>query len=149
VNSYGEVRGSFDRFVRPVRYPKLSYFCRNLTQINQQDVDRADTFVPVIEEFMEWARIEEESYQLVSWGGFDKTMLVDSCIRSGLAYTWAFEHVNLKESYRLLRNKKAAIGLMKACAQEGIEATGQQHRAISDAENLTKLFLKHLGSWPI
>jgi inhibitor of KinA sporulation pathway (predicted exonuclease) len=27
--------------------------------------------------------------------------------------------------------------------------TGQHHRAISDAENLVKLFLKYLGYWSV
>lgn len=34
----------FDCFIRPVRNPILSDFCKNLTSINQEDVDRAETF---------------------------------------------------------------------------------------------------------
>lgn len=147
INQYGEVRGSFDRFVQPLRHPRLSLYCRNLTNITQRDIDRADDFETVIDEFIEWGHIDDESYTLISWGNFDKKMLAQDCIRFKLDYEWAFQHINLKESYRLLTRKKKAMGLRKACEREGIDFTGMQHRAISDAENLAKLFLKHLGLW--
>jgi len=147
VNHFGEVRGKFNRFIQPVVHPTLSPFCRQLTNISQDEVNRAGKFPQVIEEFWDWARIEEEDYVLCSWGGFDKKMFVHDCNLHRLESNWAEQHANLKEQYRTLKQMRHAVGLRKAVEREGILFTGMHHRGISDAENLTKLFLKYLGHW--
>ncbi len=147
INAYGEVRGRFNRFVKPVVHPTLSPFCRQLTSIGQEDVNRARIFPDVIEEFQDWARIDEEDYLLCSWGSFDKKMFINDCLLHRLDADWVEPHVNLKEQYRLKKRAKKGIGLRKAVEQEGILFTGMHHRGISDAENLVKLFLKYMDSW--
>lgn len=147
VNDFGEVRGKFNRFVRPVAHPTLSPFCRQLTSIAQEDVNRARKFPDVIEEFRDWARIDEEDYLLCSWGSFDKKMFINDCRLHRLDTDWIERHVNLKEQYRLMKRHKKGLGLRKAVEGEDILFTGIHHRGISDAENLVKLFLKYLGTW--
>lgn len=149
VNHFGEVRGKFNRFVRPVIHPILSQFCRQLTSISQEDVNRARTFPDVIDEFLDWARIEDEDYVLCSWGSFDKKMFISDCRLHRLDSDWVEHHVNLKEQYRNFKRMRHSIGLRKAVEKEGILFTGQHHRGISDAENLAKLFLKYLGNWSV
>lgn len=147
VNQFGELRGKFNRFVRPVVHPVLSPFCRQLTNITQEDVNRARNFPEVIEEFQDWARMEEEDYVLCSWGNFDKKLFIRECQLHRLESSWAENHVNLKEQYKILKRMRHGVGLRKAVEREGILFTGMQHRGISDAENLVKLFLKYLGNW--
>ncbi len=147
VNQFGEVRGKFNRFVRPVVHPTLSPFCRNLTTINQEDVNRAKTFPDVIEEFQQWAYIHEDEYVLCSWGNFDRRLFAADCRLHRLDDDWTEKHANLKEQYRIKKRMKKGVGMRKAIEMEDIEFTGTHHRGISDAENLTKLFLKYLGSW--
>lgn len=147
VNHFGEIRGKFNRFIRPVVHPTLSPFCRQLTTITQEDVNRAGTFTEVIDEFQRWARIDEEDYVLCSWGSFDRKMFVLDCRLHRLDAEWAEQHVNLKEQYRQMKRMRSGVGLRKAVEKEGILFTGIHHRGISDAENLTKLFLKYLGHW--
>lgn len=149
VNAYGEVRGKFNRFIKPVVHPVLSPFCRQLTSITQEDVNRAKTFPDVIEEFQNWARIDEEDYLLCSRGSFDKKMFINDCRLHRLDTDWAEQHVNLKEQYRISNRMRHGIGLRKAVEKEGILFTGMHHRGISDAENLVKLFLKYLGTWSL
>jgi inhibitor of KinA sporulation pathway (predicted exonuclease) len=149
VNQYGEVRGKFNRFIRPVVHPTLSPFCRQLTTITQEDINRARTFPAVIEEFWDWARIEEEDYVLCSWGSFDKKMFISDCRLHRMDTSWAEHHVNLKEQYKGFKRLRHSIGLRKAVEKEDILFTGIQHRGISDAENLAKLFLKFLGNWSL
>jgi inhibitor of KinA sporulation pathway (predicted exonuclease) len=149
INHFGEIRGKFNRFVKPVVHPTLSPFCRDLTGITQEHVNRALTFIPVIEEFQNWARIDEEDYTLCSWGSFDKKMFINDCKLHRLDFEWAEPHVNLKEQYRIMKRMRNGIGLRKAIEGEGLEFTGQHHRGISDAENLVKLFLKYLGNWSV
>lgn len=52
----------FHRYVRPVRNPKLTAFCTELTGITQEMVDAADTLPAVVEQFQQW--LETEIYPL-------------------------------------------------------------------------------------
>lgn len=149
INEFGDIRGKFSRFVRPVIHPTLSPFCRQLTTISQFDVNKADTFPDVIEEFQRWGRLEEEDYILCSWGNFDRKMFIKDCRLHRLDHAWAERHANLKEQYKQMKRMRTGIGLQKALSREGIEFTGVPHRGISDAENLVKLFLQHLGQWSL
>jgi inhibitor of KinA sporulation pathway (predicted exonuclease) len=149
LNHFGEVRGKFNRFVRPVLHPTLSPFCRQLTGIEQSDINRARDFSEVIEEFQDWARIEEDDYVLCSWGSFDRKMLISDCKLHKTDPSWVEHHANLKEQYRIIKRMRQGVGLRKAVEKEGILFTGQHHRGISDAENLVKLFLKYLGYWSL
>lgn len=149
VNHFGEIRGKFNRFIRPVVHPTLSPFCRQLTSITQDDVARAKTFPDVIEEFQTWAYMDEEDYTLCSWGSFDRKMFALDCKLHRLDHEWTERHVNLKEQYRIMKGMKKGMGLLKTVEKEGIPFTGIHHRGISDAENLTKLFLKYLGEWSV
>ncbi|HMX40824.1 MAG TPA: 3'-5' exonuclease [Saprospiraceae bacterium] len=149
LNSFGEIRGKFNRFIRPVAHPVLSPFCRQLTTIEQQDVNRANTFPSVIEEFQDWAYMDDDDYLLCSWGNFDRRQLAADCRLHRLDSSWTEHHVNLKEKYRLMKGMSKGMGLRRAVEKEGILFTGQHHRGISDAENLTKVFLKYLGHWSL
>ena len=149
INAFGEVRGRFNRFVKPVVHPTLSPFCKDLTSIRQEDVNRARKFPEVIEEFIEWARIEDEPYALCSWGGFDKRMFVHDCRLHRIDADWVEHHVNLKDQYRKMKGTKQPMGLKRAVEREGMEFTGVHHRGISDAENLVKLFLKYIDRWNV
>lgn len=149
VDAYGEVRGKFNRFVKPSVHPMLSNFCKELTGIEQSDINRADFFPDVIEEFQDWAHVHDDSYILCSWGSFDRKMFVADCQLHRLDWEWAEQHANLKELYRRMKRMKNAIGLKNAVEREGILFTGSHHRGIDDAENLTKIFLKFLGSWEL
>jgi 3'-5' exoribonuclease 1 len=148
VNEFGEVRGKFSRFVRPVLNPTLSNFCMQLTTIQQVDVNRANEFREVIEEFQDWARIFNEAYLLCSWGNFDRKMFIKDCKLHRLEYEWAEEHINLKDQYMTInRIQGNKMGLQRALLRENLPFTGTPHRAISDAENLTRIFLRYMGQW--
>ncbi|MFZ1748641.1 MAG: 3'-5' exonuclease [Saprospiraceae bacterium] len=149
INDYGEVESTFMKFVKPTINPVLSEFCKKLTSISQSDVDKSRSFPFIIQEFMDWVRVEEESYTLISWGKYDRTQLFDDCKLHQLETDWLDHHFNLKPSYRALKNLKDEPGLKKAVKMEGYEFTGIHHRAISDAENLAKIFIKYFKEWSI
>lgn len=147
VNGYGELLGSFNRFVRPVVHPSLSIFCRHLTSIDQTDVERAPEFPDVIEDFMDWIDIYDEPYVLCGWGGFDQTQLIRDSQLHRLDHDWLEPYINVKQQYARMRGLPKPKGLKRVIKDEGFEFTGIHHRAISDAENLAKVFVKHLDVW--
>lgn len=150
INGYGEeVKRCYNRFIRPVINPYLSKFCTDLTSIQQEQVDRADKFDRVIEDFQDWAEIFDEEYILCSWGDFDKKILQNDCKLHKLDDFWLKPYINLKKQYQDIRRLKKPRGLKTSVEIEGFEFTGVHHRAIDDAENLAKLFLKYLDEWRI
>lgn len=150
VNEFAEAEDSFCRFVRPVRHPSLSMYCRNLTTIRQEDINRAKPFSEVAEAFLDWIRgDDDDEYLLCAWGDFDKKALIRDCQLHRIESDWCAPHINLKEQYQRLRHLTKPAGLKKAIEREGFDWTGEQHRAINDAYNLAKIFAKFLGDWRV
>ena len=148
IDDYREVTGRFCKFIKPMVNPILSPFCKDLTSITQEDIFKAGSFPKVIDQFLDWTEIiDEEDYVLCSWGSFDKTQLASDCRLHRLETEWTEKHINLKQQYQAIRKMRQPPGLHRAVINEGFEFTGTQHRGISDAENLAKLFLKYFDRW--
>ena len=60
----------FQTFVRPLRLPRLSSFCRELTGIAQEDVDAAPAFPEALRLFLEWSQPLEQVV-LATWSRYD------------------------------------------------------------------------------
>jgi 3'-5' exoribonuclease 1 len=58
-----KVIDQLDRFVRPQINPELSDYIKNLTGITQEEVNQADKFEEVLEDFKDWY----ENYNLYSY----------------------------------------------------------------------------------
>lgn len=137
-----EVVDTFNMFIRPVLNPILTTFCKELTSIEQQDVDESSLFPEVINSFKKW--VQEDDYILMSWGDFDKNQLKKDCMLHGVRHNWiTFKHVNLKQLHaeRVLLKKKG-VGMKKALQLSNLPLDGTHHRAIDDALNMTTIFLK-------
>ncbi len=147
MNYYGEILGKFNQFVKPVLNPRLSYFCMDLTSIEQQKIDRSKTFPDVIENFMDWAYVFEEDYLLCSWGSFDKKMLIQDCELHNLEWDWVEKHINIKRQYHEIRKLRKMRGLKYSVEKEGFDFEGHHHRGMDDAHNLSKLFMKFRDEW--
>lgn len=149
VNGYGEVVSEFNKFVRPTVNTRLSSFCTRLTTITQKDVDRANTFPKVAEEFKDWIGVYDEDFTLGSWGIFDIQMLRKDCELHKMETDWLSNFIDVKEQYRVIKNLEKGTGLKNTTRHEGFEFTGKHHRAISDAQNLAKIFIKYLDDWVV
>jgi len=148
LDKEGNVINQFESFVQPIAQPMLSDFCQKLTTISQVDVNQADKFPEVIEDFKEWIGANTgEEYLLCSWGFFDKSALIKDCQLHKLDGKWAKQHISLKDQYPRIKNTGRAVGLKKALTLEGFEFEGTAHRALADAVNLVKIFKKYLNLW--
>ena len=147
INEYGEVLSVFNKFIKPIINPQLSDFCKKLTSIRQMDVNRAKTFDKVIADFMDWINVAEEDYYLCSWGKYDTTLLRDDCELHKIEFDWLEQSLNIKNQYFDIKGEHKLTGLKNTLKNEGMEFTGIQHRAISDAENLAKIFVKYVDQW--
>jgi 3'-5' exoribonuclease 1 len=148
LDKEGNVINQFESFVQPIVQPMLSDFCTKLTTISQIDVNQADKFPEVIEDFKDWVGVNSgEEYLLCSWGFFDKSALIKDSQLHKLDGSWAKKHISLKDQYPRIRNTGRAVGMKRALELEGFDFEGTQHRAISDAINLVKIFKKYLNLW--
>src|SRR5262245_58870242 len=64
----------FQTFVRPMRVPRLSSFCRELTGITQENVDTAPNFPEALRMFLAWAQ-PLERVDLATWSHYDRWQL--------------------------------------------------------------------------
>lgn len=147
MNPYGEEIGRFSKFVKPKMNPVLSHFCKQLTSIQQEDIDRALGFPKVIEVFKNWIDIYEDQYLLCSWGGFDEVLLKNDCNLHGLETDWLAQCINVKKQYHNYKRSEKERGLKTSIQAEGFDFGGNHHRAISDAENLAKIFSRYIDIW--
>ncbi|MBK7008166.1 MAG: exonuclease domain-containing protein [Saprospiraceae bacterium] len=147
VNQLGEVLDVFNKFIKPTVNPILSDFCRQLTSISQSDVDKSKTFPHIIQEFQDWINVQEEDYNLCSWGKFEIQLLKNDCKLHKLEYDWLDNNINVKGQYHEIKGEHKLTGLKNTIKHEGMEFTGIHHRAISDAENLAKIFIKYIDMW--
>lgn len=148
INEFGETMSVFESFVKPTINPVLSGFCKKLTSITQDQVNTARKFDKVIEEFFEWSGIaDEEDFYVCSWGQNDKNLFANDCDLHRIETGWLSQYVNLKGQYDQMKGGIVKGNLKKIVIREGYEFTGVAHRAISDAENLAKIFLKYFDEW--
>lgn len=141
VTAEGHEVDHFQRFVRPLRRPQLTDFCRQLTHISQASVDAAAPLSLVWPGFERW--LENHRPQLVgwaSWGDYDRRQLEQEWQRNALhSQLGELAHNNLKQSFARVRQLKRAVGLKTALQLAGLQFQGQQHRALEDARNTARL----------
>ncbi len=147
ISALGQVVSIFNKFIKPTVNPKLSKFCKELTNIKQVDVDRSNKFPVVLEQFQDWINIYDEDYLLCSWGDADIRLLRNDCILHDLEHDWLVKNIDVKNQYHEIKGKVKYGGLKKTVEKEGFEFTGLQHRAIADAENLAKVFMRYIDEW--
>lgn len=132
----------FQSFVKPIRFPVLTEFCKELTTIQQNDIDGAELFPTVASQLREWL----ESYPgalFSSWGDYDRYQFEGDCQLHGIEAPFGEGHLNIKKLFAARRKLKRSVGMKAALEMEGLEATGTHHRGIDDARNIT-LLLKRL-----
>ena len=148
IDRYGHIIDKFCCFVQPVIHPELSYFCMELTGIQQSDVDSAKTFPLVYDQLLNWLEMYPD-FSFVSWGAFDERLLRLNCQHHHLDIFWDRSFANIKKQYAQIHQLEKPIGLMKAVKTEKFEFEGDHHRAFADAYNTAKIFGKYLDDWVI
>ena len=147
INEKKQIVDEFNAFIKPVLQPKLSDFCKQLTSIEQSDVDDAQRFTDVVENFKNWIGIPGNDYFLCSWGFYDKKQLIKDSELHNLPTTWLEKHISVKHQHQILANLDKSVGLGRALKLENLEFDGIPHRGIDDARNIAKIFLKYFELW--
>jgi len=132
-----KVVDEFQAFVRPIIHTELRDFCKNLTSIQQADVDAADTFPSVFNAFLLWAS-QFEDYLFCSWGKYDSKQLEQDCSLHNIPFPLN-THFNIKLAFSAAQDTKKRFGLDQALNKLNLELEGTHHRGIDDARNIAKI----------
>ena len=128
--------------------PELSDFCKELTSIKQINIDKANSFEKVIDEFKKWISQEEKEFLLCSWGFYDKIQLIKDCELHNLESKWVKKHISIKHQFAKFKNIKP-LGMATALKMEGLTLEGTHHRGIDDARNIAKIFLQNFFKFEV
>ncbi|UYZ83817.1 exonuclease domain-containing protein [Entomomonas sp. E2T0] len=128
----------FQSFIKPVRYPKLTTFCTQLTSITQQQVDKATTFKNFIAPFKTWL-YQYKKFAFCSWGDYDYNQLNQDCQYHQVANPISAKHINIKRLMAEKQQLQKKPGLGQALKLANMEFIGTAHRGIDDARNMVRL----------
>ncbi|MCW1886649.1 exonuclease domain-containing protein [Luteolibacter flavescens] len=135
----GDVVSEFGTFIRPVRHPQLTDFCKDLTTITQGDVDMAPAFPDALAAFAAW--IARSGLPVFcSWGDYDRKQLAQDCDHHGLPYPFLNGHRNLKAEFSTAIGSQKRFGLGQALGRLRLEFSGTPHRGIDDARNIARVY---------
>ncbi len=134
----------FQTFIKPIRYPILTPFCKSLTSITQEQVAQAPGYVEAIALLKQWL----SNYSNVvfgSWGDYDRNQFKQDSKFHNVPFPIAYPHVNLKQLFSEVQGLPKRYGMAEALQLAGIALEGTHHRGIDDARNIAKLLPFILG----
>ncbi|MCQ4347381.1 exonuclease domain-containing protein [Pseudomonas stutzeri] len=151
VDEQAREQDHFQSFVRPTRRPQLTAFCRQLTRIDQADVDHAPTLLQLQARFEPWLQRHLPHLQgWLSWGNYDREQFAAEWRRQGIRSALGeLPHFNLKKLFNRQfkdRTGRKQVGLNRALEVAGLEFRGTQHRGLDDARNIARLLPASLPS---
>lgn len=137
----------FSQFIRPVKHPKLSDFCKKLTTITQDDVDNASLFNDVMRNFEQWIKEGNEELKIYFWscGDYDPRQITKECIMNsyqGQMVQLLTNAKNMKHVFGDLTGIRGRRSMSRMLEYFQIPLEGTHHRGIDDARNLGKIFEK-------
>lgn len=144
-------QAEFQTFVKPVRHPRLTPFCTQLTSITQADVDAAPGFSAAMQKLTAFLRERAllGRFTFCSWGDYDRQQFERDERRHGVRAPLGSQHVNLKESFCRRSGDDKRLGCGQALRRVGLRFSGTAHRGIDDARNIARLLPYCLGRTPI
>ena len=139
-----EIVDEFQRFVRPQINPLLTDFCKELTSIQQADVDSAGTYVESGQELGAFiARYPNAAW--ASWGDYDARQLErDAGFAACPSLLSGLQHFNVRKWHKGLYDNQPK-GLKQTVEAMGLVWLGTYHQGIDDARNVASIVKEMLS----
>ncbi|VVP37257.1 hypothetical protein PS893_04668 [Pseudomonas fluorescens] len=139
-----EVVDEFQRFVRPQINPVLTDFCKQLTSIQQADVEGAGTYVEVGLELGAFiARYADAAW--ASWGDYGVRQLErDAGFAACPSLLAGLQHFNVRKWHKGLYDDQPK-SLKQTVESLGLVWQGIYHRGIDDARNMASIVKEMLS----
>lgn len=141
---------AFRTYVRPVHHPRLTDFCRELTGIQQHQVDGGVPLSEALHAHDAWLEARGVTngcgrFAVVTWGDWDcRTMLESECRFKGIAKPEYFDRwINLKVPFEEVFGDGGGggrrRGLEEALPLAGLLFEGRPHSGLDDSRNIARL----------
>lgn len=130
----------FQTFVRPRRLPRLSSFCRELTGITQENVDRAPSFPEALRLFLDWSPPLEQVV-LATWSHYDLWQLDLDLEAHGLPKL-TLPFLDVKKLATQLVGRKSFEETARELAPDTVALP--RHRADADARRTARILYRLL-----
>ncbi|GAB4835290.1 hypothetical protein Ancab_000199 [Ancistrocladus abbreviatus] len=146
-SSTGQLEDSFQIYVRPTHNQQLSDFCKELTGIQQSQVDKGVLLSEALlmhDKWLEEKGIKHTNFVVVTWSNWDcRVMLESECRFKRIRKPPYFNRwINLKVPfYEVFGGVKC--NLREAVELAGLTWEGRAHCGLDDAKNTARL-LAHL-----
>lgn len=139
----GQLEACFQTYVRPTCNQNLSDFCKDLTGIQQIQVDRGVTLSEALLRHDKWLEnkgIKNTNFAVVTWSNWDcEVMLESECRYKKIRKPPYFNRwINLKVPFREVFGG-ARCNLKEAVQLAGLEWQGRAHCGLDDAKNTARL----------
>lgn len=140
-----EIVDEFSIIIKPKDNPTVTDYCLNLTGITQDDVNNGVSFKEGSKKFIDWSKKDNDNVLYIAWSDFDRWQFNKDCKRNNIDFKLR-KYMDLREFYKKKKGitSKKTISLRKTLNKEDINFEGRQHRALDDAKNTAKLYLKIL-----
>ncbi|XP_050232831.1 uncharacterized protein LOC126681332 [Mercurialis annua] len=147
----GQLEACFQTYVRPTCNQHLSDFCKDLTGIQQIQVDRGVTLSEALlrhDKWLEKKGIKNTNFAVVTWSNWDcRVMLESECRFKKIRKPPYFNRwINLKVPFRDVFGG-VWCNLKEAVEMAGLAWQGRAHCGLDDAKNTARLLalLMHRG----
>jgi len=136
-----EITATFSRLIKPVIYRKLSPIVMRKTGIRPSDLEAGVSFRKAITEFREFCG---EDFVLCTWSTNDVKILQRNCIYHKVPYDWTARYFDIQSRCTRILGlpSNQSVGLKNALNAFGIDVNGRLHRAMDDAVNTARIFIK-------
>ena len=139
----------YTTFVKPVYNQCLSEYIKELTGIEQEDVDCGKSFCEAIEDMYNAIKAYDVQ-KILTWGP-DKRVIKGNCniINCNLfkARTIYNKLDDVSRKISDMCGYNMAISQRKICNQLGVTEVGEHHNAYYDAKNLSKIIKEFCGQY--
>ncbi|GAB2298772.1 hypothetical protein Dimus_032850 [Dionaea muscipula] len=151
-SSTGQLEDSFQIYVRPTHNQMLSEFCKELTGIQQSQVDKGVLLSEALlmhDKWLEEKRIKQTNFAVVTWSNWDcRVMLESECRFKRIRKPPYFNRwINLKVPFFEVFGAAVKCNLKEAVQLAGLKWEGRAHCGLDDAKNTARLLtlLMHRG----
>lgn len=151
-----QVIDEFHRYVKPVKYPALTDFCKSLTNIKQSQMDDADEFKDVMKAADEFIS-KYTNGKFVTTGNWDlKTALPNQLKLAKLDLrnysnaeafgSWINMNPEFKKFYTNRKDDSHLVGSIKKMLYHfNLEFEGRLHSGIDDTRNMARILQKMIS----
>ncbi|KAL9649897.1 hypothetical protein ABK040_011370 [Willaertia magna] len=139
-----EIDCQFHNYVKPKINPTLTKFCTELTGIQQEWVDKGETFKNCLTKHQQWLMEQfvnhGKSFCFVTCGDWDlNTMLKKQCEIDNISIPSFYKQwINIKKEFTRIYKEKA-YGMTSMLNYFKLELKGRHHSGIDDCLNITRV----------